>query len=385
MAYLDWNATAPLRPEARAAWLAAQDEAWGNPASVHAEGQRARDRLDRSLASCAAALGCRAHELVLVSGGTEANAAAIHAAVAAARARAVAAPTVLALASEHSSVLANAAAYARLVELPVDGDGLLAPAALAAAGDDTALVCLQFANNETGVLQDLPALVAEARRRAPRALLLVDCCQGAGKAALDLAALGCDFASIAGHKLGAPKGVGLLYVRAGVRPAPLIAGGRQQQDRRSGTEDPALAAALAAALTAAGAALAAEEPRQRALRDGFEQAVRARLPAVRVLGAGAPRLANTSCLVHPGVDGRQLVQRLDLAGFQVSTGAACRAARGQPSHVVAALGVEPALARSALRVSLGWRTTAAEVEAAAAGYVAAVTALAGGGPDARRA
>lgn len=368
MAYLDWNATAPLRPEARAAWLAAQEDAWGNPASVHAEGQRARDRLDRSLAACAAALGCRAHELVLVSGGTEANATAIHAAVAAARERLVAAPTVLAASSEHSSVLANAAAHARLVELPVDGDGLLAPAALAAAAADTALVCLQFANNETGVRQDLPALVAEARRRAPRALLLVDCCQGAGKAELDLAALGCDFASIAGHKLGAPKGVGLLYVRTGLRPAPLIAGGRQQQDRRSGTEDPALAA---------------EEPRQRALRDGFEQAVRARLPAVRVLGAGVPRLANTSCLVHPGVDGRQLVQRLDLAGFQVSTGAACRAARGQPSHVVAALGLEPALARSALRVSLGWRTTTAEVDAAAAGYAAAVTALAGGGPAAR--
>lgn len=370
--YLDWNATAPLSPAARAAWLEAQDEAWGNPGSVHAFGQRARHRLDEARAAIAAALGCRAHELVLTSGGSEANATAIRAALA------VGPGEVAASAIDHSSVLRNAAATpgATLRPLAVDADGRLDPATVRAAlGPATRLLCLQLANNELGVLQDLPALIAAARAVAPGAAVLLDAAQGAGKRPLDLRALGVDYASVAGHKFGAPKGIGLLYVRQGAPLPPLIAGGRQQQDRRSGTEDAALAAALAAALRERLAGWQEEEVRQRGLLAACFARIAADLPACRWLAHGAPRLANTMDLVHPGAGGAALVTRLDLAGFAVSTGAACMAARGEPSHVVAALGLDPGLARSAVRVSIGPATTGDEVEAFASAYVAAVRAL----------
>jgi len=367
--YLDWNATAPLSPAARAAWLRAHDEAWGNPGSKHGFGQRARHHLDEARSRIAAALGCRAHELVLTSGGSEGNATAIRAALAAGPGE------VAASAIDHSSVLRNIAACpgATLVTLPVSGDGLLAPATVSAAMTPaTRLLCLQFANNELGVRQDVPALVAAARSAAPGVLVLLDCAQGAGKRPLDLAALGVDYASIAGHKFGAPKGIGVLYVRQGAPLPALIAGGRQQQDRRSGTEDAALAAALAAALDERLAGWQAEDVRQRAALDGCFTRIVAALPECRWLGRAAPRLANTMDIVHPGAIGSALLTRLDLAGYALSTGAACMAARGEASHVVAALGLDPALARSALRISIGPATTEAELEGFAAAYVEAV-------------
>ena len=198
MIYLDWNASAPLRPVARSAWLAAQDDAWANPSSVHAAGRAARHAIDQAKARLARALGCRASELVLTSGGTEANALALHAGRVASGRR-----LVLAAASEHSSVLRNAEPDLRL--LPVEANGQLDPGRVAEAGDETAaLVSLQFANNETGVCQDLPALVVAARSACPRALIHLDACQGAGKVRIDLEALGVDLAAFAGHKFGAP-------------------------------------------------------------------------------------------------------------------------------------------------------------------------------------
>ncbi len=372
-AYLDHNATAPLRAVARAAWLAAQDAAWGNPGSVHAAGQRARAALDAARSALARTLGCQAHELVLTSGGSEANALAIHAACHGAEEG-----EVLASAIEHSSVLRNAAQQERctLRTLPVDAAGRLAPATLAAAaGPRTRLACAQFANNELGTRQDVAGLVAALRAAAPGAALLLDCCQGAGKAALDLGALGVDFASIAGHKFGAPKGCGVLYARNGRRVPPLIAGGRQQQDRRSGTEDAANAAALAAALAEAATGAAAEDVRERALLAGAWTRISAALPQARWLAHEAERLPGTMSLVHPGVRSEPLVVRLDLAGCAVSSGAACMALRGEPSHVVAALGLPADLARSVVRVSIGGTTTAAELEDFATAYVREVRAL----------
>lgn len=362
-AYLDWNATAPLRTCARQAWLAAQDEAWGNPASVHRRGQAARAVLDEALASCARSLGCHADELVLTSGGSEALATVLRAADG----------PVAASAIDHSAVLRNATAP-RVV--PVDGTGRIDPLALAQAARGAAVVCLQAANNEVGTLQDVPALAAAVRAAEPRARILVDACQLVGKAGFQPSALAADAIAMAGHKFGAPKGVGLLWLRRGVRLPPLIAGGRQQSDRRSGTEDAAMAAALAAALAEAVAEAADEGQRQAALIAGCWADLSARLPRLRRLGGG---LANTLGLVHPGVDGRHLAMRLDLAGFAVSTGAACMAGRGEPSHVARALLGDDALARSFIRVSIGRTTTAEELSGFATACAAAVGALAGAG------
>ncbi len=390
--YLDWNATAPLAPEARAAWLAAQTDAWANPASIHGPGQRARNLLDQSRATCARLLHCHAHELVWVSGGTEANATAIHAALADGKSvisqenTAPSEAPVLALAAgiEHSSVLRNLdqwclAAGGRARFLPVDADGRLSVQTLVdALAPGIRLVCLHAANNELGTLQDLPALIAAVRAAAPHAKILVDCCQGAGKIALDLTAMGADFASIAGHKFGAPRGIGLLHVRSGVACPPLIAGGRQQQDRRSGSEDVANAAALAAALSATvgdPAKLAEKIARQRDLLETCWQTISTALPHPRWLAHAAERLPNTMNLVHPHCRNDHLVMRLDLAGIAVSTGAACMAARGEPSHVVAALGLDADLAKSAVRVSIGPTTTAEDLARFAAAYITAVTAL----------
>jgi len=366
--YLDWNATTPLRPEARAAYLQACDETWGNPSSSHAWGQRARHALDQARLRISALLGCRAHELVVTSGGTEANALAIHSVLAHGGDAVVSA-------IEHSSVLRNVAAAClrhggTMHRVAVDADGLVAAEdVLAQLSAQTRLVCVQFANNELGTIQDVAAIAAAVHQRQPGAALLVDCCQAPGKTAFTLAGLGADLASFAGHKFGAMKGVGLLHVRQGQALEALQHGGRQQQDRRSGSEDAALAQAMAAALDASMAAQRAEGQRQMTLLESLWTQVHASLPEARWLGSRAPRIANTMSLAHPGCRREDLVARLDLSGFAVSPGAACMAARGEPSHVIAALPLPPGLAQSAIRVSLGWTTTSAEVQAFARAYI----------------
>ena len=219
--YLDWNATAPLSAAARTAWLTAQEEAWANPGSVHAFGQRARHGIDQAKATCARLLGVKPSEIIVTSGGTEANVLAIHTAVVECAARSVESaqvlngnhPTILASAIDHSSILRNADAHANVVRLPVDHEGRLHSDTLRKALEELpqqpALVCLQFANNELGVRQDIAALVPVIRALAPQTRVLLDCAQGAGKARLDLRVLDVDFASIAGHKIGSPKGIGL--------------------------------------------------------------------------------------------------------------------------------------------------------------------------------
>jgi cysteine desulfurase len=357
--YLDWNATAPLRACARDAWLQAQATAWGNPASVHRAGQQARAALDAALTSCADSLGCHADELVVTSGGSEALATVL---------RGVPGPAVVS-AIDHSAVRRNAN-DPRIVA--VGDHGRLAEADLVAAAPGAGVVAIQAANNEVGTLQDVPALAAAVRRAEPRAIILVDACQLAGKAGLRLSELGADAVAIAGHKLGAPKGVGLLWLRRGVRLPALIHGGRQQSDRRSGTEDAAVVAALAAALAEATAEAAQEGPRQAALMAALWERLAAALPRLRRLGDPVHCLPNTLGLVHPGLDGRHLAMRLDLAGIAVSTGAACLAGRGEPSHVARALCGDDALARSFVRLSIGRDTSAADLDAAGSACIAAV-------------
>ena len=357
MIYLDWNASAPLAAPAKAVWLAVQEQSWGNPSSVHAIGQRARHTADVAKATTARLLGCKPHELIATSGGTEANALAIHAA---------GPGPIVCTAICHSSVLRNAEQAGPVVRSPVDGTGrvqlIVAP--------DTRLVCFQLANNELGTLQDVPALVAQVRASAPGAWIHLDACQGAGKIPCTFAAWGVDSVALTGHKIGAPVGIGLLYVRSGHKVVPLLRGGRQQQDRRSGTEDAAGLAALAAALTAAVEHQASESLRQGTLLAEAFARIQAARPRAVWLGQDAPRLANTLALGLPGLANEVLVQRLDLRGICVSTGAACMAARGEPSHVVAALGVPRDLARSVIRVSIGPGTTAADLHAFTDAYLA---------------
>ena len=350
MIYLDANASEPLRPAAREAMLAAMAAA-GNPSSVHFAGRAARRRLEDARESLAARFGASRAELVFTSGGTEANALAIHALRRGRR--------VLIGATEHDAVRA-AAPEAEI--LPVDRDGVVDLEALAAtlAAGGPALVCVMLANNETGVLQPVAAVAALCR--AHGAMLHVDAVQAAGRMGVSFAELGADSMALSSHKLGGPQGAGALLIRA---PAvvPLIAGGGQEGGWRGGT--PGLPA-IAGFAAAAGVATSDLAP----LRDRLEAAAVA-AGAVAV-GARAARLGNTSCLALPGVAAQTQVIALDLAGFQVSAGAACSNGKVARSHVLDAMRLG-SLAGEAIRVSLPWSATAAEVER----FVVAYQAMAG--------
>ncbi len=357
MTYLDANASETLRPEARAAVLAALDLG-GNPSSVHAAGRAARRLLEEAREIIAARFGGRPADLVFTSGGTEADAMAVHALGAGRR--------LIVGATEHDAVRSAAAGAA---VLPVDGAGVADLDALAAllAGGGKALVCLMLANNETGTLQP----VAEAARlcRAAGALLHVDAVQAAGRTCVDFAALGADSLALSSHKLGGPQGAGALLLAPALSAglAPLIAGGGQERGRRGGTPPlPAIAGFAAAARVADGAASLA------ALRDAAEQgAVSA---GAVVLGATAPRLPNTCCLALPGVRAETQVIALDLAGVRVSAGAACSSGKVARSHVLDAMGAGP-LAGEAIRVSLPWCAGPAEVGAFLTAYRAMAARL----------
>jgi cysteine desulfurase len=349
MHYLDANATEPLRPEARAA-MAAALEVTGNPSSVHGAGRAARRIMEDAREALAARFAGRAADLVFTSGGTEADALAVHALGAGRR--------IIVGATEHDAVRAAAPGAAML---PVDRTGVADLNALAAllADGPPALVCLMLANNETGTLQPVAEAAALCRQYGAR--LHVDAVQAAGRLAVDFAAIGADSLAISSHKLGGPAGVGALLLARDVSSiAALIAGGGQERGRRGGTPPVAAIAGFAAAALASGDA-AALEP----LRDAAERAAVA-CGAV-VCGAGAARLPNTTCLALPGVRADAQVIALDLAGVAVSAGAACSSGKVAASHVLAAMGLGP-LAGQAIRVSLPWNATAADVAVFADAY-----------------
>ncbi len=349
--YLDANASEPLRPEARAAALAALDRT-GNPSSVHAAGRAARRVLEGARESVAHRLGVRPAQVVFTSGGTEADALAVHALGRGRR--------IIIGATEHDAVRA-AAPEADV--LPVDAQGVVDVAALPARLDRPALVCVMLANNETGTLQPI-ARIAEICR-AQGAWLHVDAAQAVGRMAVDFAALGCDSLALSGHKLGGPPGAGALIVADHVPQAPLIEGGGQERGWRGGT--PALPA-----IAGLGAAIACPPADLSPLRDRLEQAGVA--AGGVVLGAGAARLGNTCCLALPRVAAQMQVMTLDLAGIAVSAGAACSSGKVARSHVLDAMGAG-ALAGQAIRVSLPWNATAADVTAFIAAYQTMATRL----------
>lgn len=353
MAYLDANATEPLRPEARAAVLAALDTT-GNPSSVHAAGRAARRVLEEARMRLAACFGAGPAGVVFTSGGTEANALALYGLGHGRR--------VLVGATEHDAIRA-AAPEAEV--LPVDGAGCadLGMLERRLADGPPALVCLMLANNETGVLH--PIAAAAALCRAHGARLHVDAVQAAGRMAVDLAALGADSLAVSGHKLGGPQGAGALLLAGDPALPPLMRGGGQERGRRGGTPALPAIAGLAAAAAAAVAGLA-NQPRLAALRDRIEAAATA--AGAVALGAGAPRLANTTCLALPGVRADTQVIALDIAGFQVSAGAACSSGKVAASHVLAAMGLG-GLAGCAVRVSLPWNAAAEDAERFIATYL----------------
>jgi cysteine desulfurase len=345
--YLDYNASAPVRPEVALAIAAALGRT-GNPSSVHRAGRAARAVLEDARAAVAALVGAPAEAVVFTSGGTEANNQALQS-VSGAR---------LVSAIEHDSVLAAAPEALRI---PVDGDGVIDLARLAEllATVRPALVSVMLANNETGVIQPVRELVACARRHG--ALVHCDAVQAAGKIPMDVKDLGVDLMTLSAHKLGGPQGVGALLLGPGIEPAALHRGGAQERRWRPGTENlPGIVGFARACELAA----ADTEWRQRvgALRDRLEAAIAAIAPEARVLGAAAPRVANTSCLTMPGVGNQTQLIDLDLAGIAVSAGSACSSGKVGPSHVLAAMGVAAEEAQTAIRVSLGWASTASDVD-----------------------
>ncbi|MBS0640487.1 MAG: aminotransferase class V-fold PLP-dependent enzyme [Proteobacteria bacterium] len=350
MHFLDANATQPLRPEARTAMLAAWDVV-GNPSSVHQAGRAARRVLEDAREALAVRFGGRPNGLIFTSGGTEADALAMHALGAGRR--------VIVSAIEHDAIRA---AVPEATVLPVRPDGVADLDALDAILDEDvpSLVCLMLANNETGVVQ--PVVEAAAICRAHAALLHVDAVQGAGRIPVDLTALGAHSIALSSHKLGGPAGIGALLLASDAPFAsPLIAGGGQELRRRGGTQPVALAAGFAAA------AAVRDDPATLApLRDAAEAAAVA--AGAVVIAGTAPRLPNTTCLALPGIRADAQVIALDLEGIAVSAGAACSSGKVVASHVLQAMGLG-SLAGEAIRVSLPWNAAAADVEAFAAAYL----------------
>jgi cysteine desulfurase len=351
--YFDWNATAPLRAEARAAMLAALDSP-GNASSVHGEGRSARQRLETARRQVAALVGAEAREVTFVSGATEANALALQPGIA---------DRLFVSAVEHPSVLSGGRFAPEQVEiLRVDGNGIVDRAALATAlaKAERPLVSVMLANNETGVIQPIAAIAAIVH--AANGLLHVDAVQAAGRIAIDMRALGADLMSLSSHKLGGPQGGGALIVRAGLSVAPMIRGGGQERGVRAGTENVAAIAGFGAAAEAASARLAVDASRMAALRDRLEAGLRAATPDAVIFAAGVDRLPNTTLVALSGIKAETALIAFDLNGFALSSGSACSSGKVAASHVLAAMGVEPTLARAAIRISLGATTSESEVE-----------------------
>ena len=345
-AYLDWNATAKLRPEAQAAVTAALNVT-GNPSSVHAAGRAARRLIEEARDKVAALVGVTARDVVFTSGGTEANMLALTPALG---------EVLLISAIEHPSVRSGGR-FAAAEDVPVTAAGVIDLAALERqlAGRSRPLVSLMLANNETGVIQ--PVAEAAALVHAAGGLLHVDAVQGPGRIDCDFKALGADLMTLSSHKIGGPQGVGALIRRDGLAIDPQIKGGGQERGARAGTENVAGIAGFGAAAEAARQGWTAEAAAMAALRDTLEAGIKAVAPKAVIFGAEAARLPNTTLFSVPGMKAETAVIAFDLEGVAVSSGAACSSGKVAPSHVLAAMGTAPELSRGAIRVSLGYATS----------------------------
>ena len=360
--YLDWNATTPLRPAARAAILAA-DDLIGNPSSVHAEGREARRLVEEARATLAAAVGALPRNVVFTSAGTEANALALSPGLRGPTGGPV--ERVLVSAVEHASVLAGG-------RFPVDKIGLirvtrsgvvdLEDLKVRLKDGPPALVSIMAANNETGALQP----IAEAASIVHEAggLLHVDAIQALGKIPFDIKKVGADLATFSAHKIGGPKGVGALAMAEGIAGLePVLRGGWQELNRRAGTENVAGIAGFGAAVKAALQALPEDVKRMATLRDRLENGLRG-IAAATIFADDVERLPNTVLFTAPGLKAETAVIGFDLEGIAVSSGSACSSGKVQPSHVLSAMGYDPAVAQGAVRLSLGWSTEQEDINRA---------------------
>jgi cysteine desulfurase len=361
--YLDYNATTPLAPEVFDAMQPYLARHFGNPSSIHAAGREARAAIDDARDRLARLLGAKSHEIIFTGGGTESDNLAV---VGLARAFASKGRHVVTSASEHHAVLHSFEHLEkregfRVTWLSVDRHGHIDLDELAdALTPETTLVSIMSANNETGTLQPVGEIGALCRERG--VIFHSDAIQSFGKEPIPNGA--CDAISLAAHKFHGPKGAGLLYLRAGLPVECLQYGGSHENQRRPGTENVAAIAGLAKAAEMAMASMEAERPRQATLRDRLWEGIRAAFPAAVMNGDPRERLANTLNVSFPGMDGESLLINLDLAGICASSGSACMVGSIQPSHVLLAMGVSPALAQATVRFSLGHETTAEEIESA---------------------
>jgi len=383
--YLDNSATTAVLPEVIEAMLPCFSEVYGNAQSVHGFGQRAKAIVERARREVAALINAAPGEIVFVGGGTEADNLAIRG-IAAAHDDGHLITTKI----EHPAVLATCQALeqtgASVTYLPVQANGIVRVDDLRAAiTDDTTLISVMHANNETGVIQPLEAIAAIVRERRERGqkhlYLHTDAVQSVGKIPVDVKRLGVDLLSLSGHKIHGPKGVGALFIKKGVRLAKQMTGGHHERDRRAGTENVAGIVGLGRAAELARLHLDERRERMRELRDDFEQAVMARIAGVQVNGDAQQRVPNISNLSFAGVDGESLLIALDLQGIAVSTGSACASGSLEPSHVLTAMGLAREQVRGSLRVSLSALTSRQEIETALAALEETVARLREMRPD----
>ncbi len=353
--YLDHNATAPLRPEARAAMVGALDTI-GNPSSVHGEGRQVRRIVEEARERVAELVKTAPANVVFTSGATEANNW-----VLGGRWDTIVLPVI-----EHESVLAPArASAADTVEIGCDGDGVVNVGEIAEAVllsgkcGARALITMQLANNETGVLQPVADVADFARRHG--AAMHCDGVQAMGRVPVSFDALGVGSLSLSAHKIGGPMGVGALVIREGCDLRPLIIGGGQERRRRSGTENVAGIAGFGAAATRAGEE-AHRSARLGQMRQRMEREILAMTPQAEIVGRATERLVNTCCITVPGTQAETLLIKFDLAGVALSSGSACSSGKVGASHVLAAMGLDAPRARGAIRISLGWNTNEADVD-----------------------
>jgi cysteine desulfurase len=358
--YLDWNATTPLRNEAREAMAAAWDLC-GNPSSVHAEGRQARKLVEDARAIVAGAVGAVPRNVVFTSGGTEANALALESGLR--RGSGPGLERLVVSAIEHASVLAGgrfAAQAIRTVGVTRAGRLDLEHLRAALEGKPPALVSVMLANNETGAVQ--PVAEAADIVHAAGGLLHVDAIQGFGKISFDMNTLHADLVTLSGHKIGGPKGVGALVLAEGLLGLePLLRGGGQELGRRAGTENVTGIAGFGAAAKAALETMSGDAIRLEGLRTRLEGGLR-QTPGALLFSSEASRLPNTTLFTVPGLKAETAVIGFDLAGIAVSSGSACSSGKVQPSHVLEAMGFGPEIAKGAVRLSLGWSTSDADID-----------------------
>ncbi len=381
--YMDANATTPLLPEVFEAMRPFWIEHFGNASSIHQHGQHARAAVDHARDSIARLFHCRASEIVFTSGGTESDNLAIFGTITSELSATKERTHVITTSIEHHAVLHAAESLEHrnidVTFLPCTAQGVIEPAELIGAiRPNTKLVSIMYANNETGVVQPIAALAAIAH--AAGALFHTDAVQAAGKVALDLSPHGplkdVDLLTISGHKMYAPKGIGILFVRRNVRLNPMMHGGSHERQRRAGTENVAGIVGLGKAAEISQQWLATEgATKLAALRDRLEQGILSQVDEAGVNGGAAPRVANTTNIYFDHVEAEALVIALDLKGLSVSGGSACQSGATEPSHVLTAMGLSPARARASIRFSLSKLTTEEEVDQAIKLVPAAVAHL----------